>query len=65
MGGAISSGAKVITSGFAQGMGMSNAPKYEVKEITKTTSITLHLVSVRIFEKYRVFFPIFYHIAIT
>ena len=40
MGGAISSGAKVITSGFAQGMGMSNAPKYEVKEITKTTSPT-------------------------
>jgi hypothetical protein len=39
MGGAISSGAKVITSGFAQGMGMSNAPKYEVKEI-KTTSPT-------------------------
>ena len=37
MGGAISSGAKVITSGFAQGMGMSNAPKYEVKEIQKTS----------------------------
>jgi hypothetical protein len=33
MGGAISSGAKVITSGFAQGLGMSNAPKYEVKKI--------------------------------
>jgi len=45
MGGAISSGAKVITSGFAQGMGMSNAPKYEVKEITKTTSPTAAEVS--------------------